>query len=52
MNPLDRIIFSVIALSLAALALQPLYADAGRYTDVNIAAVGGYAITGRALPTK
>ena len=52
MGAVDRIIFGIIALALAALALQPLFAAADRFTDVNIAAVAGYKIHGPALPTK
>jgi len=52
MKTFDRIIFSVIAAALMLIALQPLFSEAGRGTDVNIAAVGGYAIHGPAVPTK
>ena len=56
MRPLDRIIFGVIALSLATLALQPYFVSATGHKDhiqrVNIVAVGGYRIAGSALPTK
>ncbi len=52
MKPLDRLIFGVIAVALVALAIQPYIADAGRYQDVNIAAVGGYEVRGGTLPTK
>ncbi len=52
MKIFDRIIFSIIAVALTLIALHPLFSEAGRGTDVNIAAVGGYAIHGREVPTK
>ena len=56
MTLIDRIIFGIIALSLAALALQPYIVNATGHKDhvqrVNVVAVGGYRISGPALPTK
>ena len=48
----DRIIFGVIAVALMLIALQPLFSEAGKGTDVNIISVAGYQIRGPALPTK
>ena len=56
MKTLDRIIFGTIAVALMLLALQPYIVSATGHRDhvqkVNIIAVGGYRITGSALPTK
>jgi hypothetical protein len=53
MGAVDRIIFGIIALALMLIALQPLFADAGRdATKVDIVSIGGYSIRGSALPVK
>ncbi len=52
MRIFDRIIFGTIAVALMLIALQPLFADAGRGMDVNIYAVGGNRIFGSSLPTN
>ena len=51
MKPIDRLIFAAIALALMLIALRPLVSDAGKYADVNIAAVGGKRISfGEGVP--
>lgn len=51
MKTIDRIIFATIAVALAFIAARPFFADAARYQDVNIAAVGGKQISyGDSIP--
>ena len=56
MKPLDRLIFGIIAVSLALIAARPFYADALGHRDlanVNIAAVAGKRLGyGDPLPVK